>query len=190
MLMLMTQWVQVIRNIIDNKVVIPIIFLIKQIKPTNQMAALCFHTFNKEPKLCTVSHLIEYLKRTKSCRDTGKLFLTYIKPYRAASRDGISRWCKSIINESGISIHNDICHSSRGAASILYKVLWSIVMNNYSECRLEMGENFLLVLRQINWKRSWVSRLFAQRKIRFYKWFVKVYCQRVTLLVHKFILRI
>ena len=100
------------------------------------MAALCFQTFNKEPKLCTVSHLTEYLKRTKSYRDTGKLFSIYIKPYRAASRDGISRWYKSIINESVISIHSDFSHSSRGVASILYEVLRSIVINNYSECRL------------------------------------------------------
>ena len=93
-------------KILDNKVVIPIMSLIKQTKPTKHMVPLCFQTYSKEPKLCVVSHLTEYLKRTKSYRDTDKLFLTCIKPYRAASKDTISRWCKSLIKESGISIQS------------------------------------------------------------------------------------
>ena len=93
-------------KILDNKVVIPIMSLIKQTKPTKDMAPLCFQIYNKEPKLCVVTHLTEYLKRTKSYRDTDKLFLTYIKAYRAASKDTISRWCKSIIKESGITTHS------------------------------------------------------------------------------------
>ena len=54
--------------------------LIKQTKPTKHMAPICFQIYNKESKLCVVSHLTEYFKRTKSCRDTGKLLLTCIKP--------------------------------------------------------------------------------------------------------------
>ena len=81
------------------------------------MAPLCFQIYNKEPKLCVVSHLTEYLKRTKSYRDTDKLFLTCIKPYRAASQDTISRWCKSIFNGSSINIRSYTSHSSRAAAS-------------------------------------------------------------------------
>ena len=78
-------------KILDNKVVIRIMSLIKQTKPTKHMARLCFQTYSKESKLCVVSHLTEYLKRTKSYRDTDKLFLTCIKPYRAASKETTSR---------------------------------------------------------------------------------------------------
>ena len=81
------------------------------------MALLCFQIYNKEPKLCVLSHLTEYLKRKKSYRDTDKLFLTCIKPYKAANKDTISKWCKSISKESGISIHSQTSHSSRDAAS-------------------------------------------------------------------------
>ena len=95
--------------------------LIKQTKPAKHMAPLCFQIYNKELKLCVVTHLAEYLKRTKSYGDTDKLFLTCIKPYRAASKDTISRWCKSIIKESGISIHSYTSHSSRAAASLYAK---------------------------------------------------------------------
>ena len=92
-------------KILDNKVVIPIMPLIKQTKPTKYLAPLCFQAYNKEPKLCVVSHHNEYLKRTKHYRDTDELFLTCIKPYREAGKYTIFRWCKSIIKESGISIH-------------------------------------------------------------------------------------
>ena len=108
-------------KILNNKAVIPIMSLIKQTKSIKHMAPLCFQIYNKEPKLCVVTHLTEYLKRTKSYRDTDKLFLTYIKAYRAASKDTISRWCKSIIKESGISIHSYTSHSSRAVASSYVK---------------------------------------------------------------------
>ena len=105
-------------KILDNKVVTPIMSLIKQTKPAKHMAPLCFKLYKKDPKLCVVTHLTEYLKRTKSYRDTDKLFLNLcIKPYRAASKDTISRWCKSIIKESGMSTQSYTSHSSRAAAS-------------------------------------------------------------------------
>ena len=68
-------------KILDNKAVTPIMSLIKQTKPTKHMAPLCFQIYNKESMRCVVTHLTEYLKRTKSYRDTDKLFLTCIKPY-------------------------------------------------------------------------------------------------------------
>ena len=45
-------------EILDNKVVIPIMFLFKQTKPTKDMAPLCFQIYSKEPKLCVVTHLL------------------------------------------------------------------------------------------------------------------------------------
>ena len=125
-------------KILDNQVVIPIMSL------TKHMAPLCFQTYSKEPKLCVVSHLTEYLKRTKSYRDTDKLFLTCIKPYRAASKDTISRWCNSVIKESGISIHSYTSHSSRAAAS------------SYAKFR---GASLSTIVQSAGWKSE---RTFAQ----------------------------
>ena len=73
-------------KILDNKVVIPIMSLIKKTKPTKPMTPLCFQIYKKEPKLCVVTHLTEYLKRTKNYRDTDKLFFTCIKLYKATSK--------------------------------------------------------------------------------------------------------
>ena len=74
-------------KILDNKVAILIMSLIKQTKPAKHMTHLCFQTYNKEQKLGVVSHPAEYLQRTKSYRDPNKLFLTCIKPWRATSKD-------------------------------------------------------------------------------------------------------
>ena len=88
-------------KILDNKVVISIMCLIKQTEPPKHMTPLCFQRYNKEQKLCVVSHLTEYLKRAKSFRDTDQFFLTCIKPYRAGSRDlylgGISPLFKRVV---------------------------------------------------------------------------------------------
>ena len=93
-------------KILDNKIVILFISLIKQTKPTKAMATLCFQTYNKKSKLCFVNYLTEYLKGTKSYRDTDSVLFTCIKAYKVASKDTIYRWCKSNIKESGISIYN------------------------------------------------------------------------------------
>ena len=76
-------------KILYNKVVISIMSLIKQTKPAKPMALLYFQIYIFSS---VVSRLTKYLKRTKSYRDTDKLFLTCIKPYRAASKYTISRW--------------------------------------------------------------------------------------------------
>ena len=122
--------------------------LIKQNKPTKHMAPLCFQIYNREPKLCVVNQLTEYLKRTKSYRDRDKLLLTCIKPYRAASKHTISRWCKCIIKESCISIHSYTSHSSRAAAS------------SYPKTR---GASLCTTIHSAGWKRGHLAN-FTKNK--------------------------
>ena len=97
--------------------------MFKQTKLTRYMAPMFFQTYKKEPKLYVESHLIEHLKRIKikSYRDTDKLFLTCMKPYRAASMDIISRWRKSINTENAITIQNYTSYSARVVASSYVK---------------------------------------------------------------------
>ena len=137
-------------KILDKKVVIPIMSPIKQTKRTKHIAPLCFQIYNKELKLCVVSHLTEYLKRAKSYRDTDKLLLTCIKPYRAASKDTISKWCKSIIKESDISIHIYTSHSSRAAASSYVKSL---------------GASLSTIIQSAGWKLESTFAQFHEKQI-------------------------
>ena len=139
--------------------------LIKQTKPTKHMAPLCFQIYNKDPKLCVVSHLTEYLKRTKSCRDTGKLTLTCIKPYREVGKDTISRWRKSIIKESGISIHSYTSHSFRAAASSYAKFRGSSLSPTIQSAGWKSERTFA----EFYEKQVEEEDLFAPRKLNFTK---------------------
>ena len=70
---------------------------IKQVKPTKHIASLCFQANGKELKRCVVNHLTENVKKINTCRDTGNLFLTYIKAYMTARKDNISTiLCKEL----------------------------------------------------------------------------------------------
>ena len=53
---------------------------------------------------------------------TDKLFLICTKPYRPARKGTIiSRWCGSVIRESGITIHNYCSHLHTAAHSLYAK---------------------------------------------------------------------
>ena len=103
--------------IIEDCLCIPIMAKIKQTKPSRHMEPLKFVPFLKEPKLCVVQHITQYLKKTAPLRQCSSLFLSYVKPHKAVSRDTIRRWCKDVLRSSGIDINKYTSHSSRSAAT-------------------------------------------------------------------------
>ena len=63
---------------------------------------------------CTLK---EYLLRTKTLRVTGsQLLISFQKPYKAVSRDTISRWIRTVMQMSGINLDVYKAHSTRGAS--------------------------------------------------------------------------
>ena len=104
-------------KVLDDCLYIPIMGKIKQTKPSKHMAPLKFMPYLKEPKLCVVTHLTQYLEKTTPLRQCSSLFISYIKPYKAVSRDTIRRWCREVLHNSGIDINTYSSHSSRSAAS-------------------------------------------------------------------------
>lgn len=102
----------------DGYVEIEIIDKVKNSKPDIHNSVLKFEKFNKEPKLCVVKTLIEYLTRTSKLRNNeDKLFLCHKKPFQAASKDTISRWIKDLMDKVGINTTTYKPHSFRMAAS-------------------------------------------------------------------------
>lgn len=70
------------------------------------------------PKVCLLSCLKEYIKQTGKLRgDTTRLFITYAKPHKAASRDTIARWTNATLKESGIKVDIYPAHSTRAASA-------------------------------------------------------------------------
>ncbi len=68
--------------------------------------------------MCIHNHLTEYLKRTQSLRADCKLLLTPCLPYRPASLDTVSRWCKEFLKNAGIDTMKYKTHTNRAASTL------------------------------------------------------------------------
>ena len=102
-------------KIVEGFCYIPFYLKLKHTRKGHHLAPLKFRAY-KEPKLCVITHLTEYLKRTKGLRKDGALFISYQKPHGKVSKDTISRWVKEMMTSAGIN-PNYVTHSSRSAAS-------------------------------------------------------------------------
>ena len=81
------------------------------------MLPLKFKCYPTQPKLCVVTHLSIYLKKTKCLRKSSKLFVSYIKPYKAITKETLARWCKNLLSKFGVDMSKYSTHSCRSAAS-------------------------------------------------------------------------
>ena len=66
---------------------------------------------------CIVPVLREYLIRTRSCRFSSKLFISFVKPHKPVSKDTMARikWIKCTVQKSGIDISVFKPNSTRSA---------------------------------------------------------------------------
>lgn len=90
----------------------------KTSKPGHSSTSITISEFEQDRRICPLTALKEYLARTQGLRNGEKyLFISYVKPHRAVSRDTISRWAKSVLECSGIDSHKFSPHSTRAAAA-------------------------------------------------------------------------
>lgn len=91
---------------------------VKQTRIRTYIPPPSFVAYRKDKKLCIISHLQEYLKRTTPFRkDSKQLLLSYVKPHGPVRKDTISRWCKSVLSSAGIDTSKFKGHSTRAASS-------------------------------------------------------------------------
>ena len=91
---------------------------VKQTRIGTHIPPLSFVAYPEDKKLCIISHLQEYLKRTTPFRkDSKQLLVSYVKPHGPVRKDTISRWCKSVLFSAGIDISKFKGHSTRAASS-------------------------------------------------------------------------
>ena len=68
--------------------------------------------------LCPLACLKTYINRTKVLRnDETRLFVSYVRPHKAVSRDTISRWTKDTLKLCGIDTTIFTAHSTRSAST-------------------------------------------------------------------------
>ena len=91
---------------------------LKQTKPGKHLHELEFPSYPTHVRLCVVDAVKEYLARTKPLRGIiTSLFVTCVKPYKAASKDTMSQWVKTTLELAGIDLSRFKPHSIRSASA-------------------------------------------------------------------------
>ena len=91
---------------------------IKQSRPRYKPPSVMLKAYNTDKTLCVVSHMKEYLRRTKPLRgDSTKLFIRFMKPHKHISRETLSRWIKTVMEAAGKETSIFHTHSTRTAAT-------------------------------------------------------------------------
>ena len=87
----------------DNKYVIKITHLLKQSSRTgHHLSAIELVSYPDNINLCIVSLLDLYIEKTADLRSSQQLMCCYTKPFKAASKDTLSRWIKLVMKKAGI----------------------------------------------------------------------------------------
>ena len=90
----------------------------KTSRPNNAAAAVTITEFTPDSRICLLTTLKAYMKETERLRNgENKLFISFIKPNKAVSRDTISRWTKQVLTNSGIDTKMFTSHSTRAASA-------------------------------------------------------------------------
>lgn len=92
--------------------------LLKTCRPGFRRPNIVLKAYPADRRLCFYTVLVEYLKRTLPLRSDNDdaLFISYVKPHNAASKDTLSRWIRYIMTQSGIDMNVFSPHSVRAAS--------------------------------------------------------------------------
>lgn len=93
----------IIKSNLGLKIKIP--ELIKTSKPGKEQPVLTLPFIKKPQEICVASILLQYMQRTKDLRTTtDHLFISTVKPYKAASAQTIGHWDKSLMAKAGVDV--------------------------------------------------------------------------------------
>ena len=91
--------------------------LVKHSRPGIPQPELVLPGYPPDRRLCVVTYLKEYLRRTAELRHNNKLFISYTKPHKYGLCSTISRWVTTTLQKSGIDINKFSAHSTRAAST-------------------------------------------------------------------------
>ena len=92
--------------------------LLKQSRPGNVGSTTKIKAYPPDRRLCPVTYVREYLKRTNKLRGNEKqLFISYKKPHHKVTTQTIARWLKRTLTIAGIDVTKYKAHSTRAAST-------------------------------------------------------------------------
>ena len=99
-----------------NEVKICIYNILKHNKINNMNNTISLQAYHQNRKICVVTYIREYLKRTKNLRKGDQLFISY-KSFKPVSKETLSSWIKNVLKSSGIDTSIYKAHSTRAAST-------------------------------------------------------------------------
>ena len=103
-------------------IMVPLSGNIKQCRPQFNVRVIKFQAYPKDASLCVYATLRQYLARTRELRqgmgqESYSLFLSFIKPHKAVTRDTIARWLRKMLDRLGVDTTTFTAGSVRMAAA-------------------------------------------------------------------------
>ncbi|CAH3170015.1 unnamed protein product, partial [Porites lobata] len=120
-------------------------------KVGRNLPELILPAFPADGRVCVYSVLSEYIKCTAPLRGgETRLFISFVKPYQAVSRDTISRWIKNVMIKAGIDVEVFKPHSTRAAST-----------SKANACQVPID----VILKAASWKGDCTFRKFYNKPI-------------------------
>ena len=93
-------------KISSDKVVLFVSETLKTTRPGHHLPPIELKTF-KDSELYVKAHLKQYIKMTAPFRntDTKQLLLSFAQPHKPISTTTLSRWCVTVMKQSGINVN-------------------------------------------------------------------------------------
>lgn len=89
---------------------------LKHNKINNMENTVIFNSFVENKKICPVTYIKEYIKRTKKLRTEDQFFISF-KTFRAVNKETLSSWIKLTLSLAGIDTSLYKAHSTRAAST-------------------------------------------------------------------------
>ena len=107
---------------------------------------LSLPAFPSNKALCVFSHMEAYIDCTSTLRDDEtKLFISYIKLHRQASRDTISRWIPETMTNTWVDTSTFKPHRTRSAATSKTKAVAVPIQDPLLEPSTDFAANWYKV---------------------------------------------
>ena len=139
-------------KISSDKVVLFVPETLKTTRPGHHLPPIELKTF-KDSEICVVAHLKQYIKMTACFRNAGtnQLLLSFVQPHKLISTSTLSRWCVTVMKESGVNVNIFGSHSTRSAST--------------SKCKIS-GLSFKDIVKSAGWSSEKTSAEFYDKPIQ------------------------
>lgn len=88
----------------------------KNSRPIHPGREISFYAYHEDPRLCAVTCLEEYVKKTEKRRGDDQLLISYKAPNKTMGSQTLSRWLYTVLTKAGVSMAFT-GHSTRSAST-------------------------------------------------------------------------